>query len=52
MQKYLSDPMLIEGYKFDLRVYVVMTCCSPLTLYIYDEGIVRISTEKYEKPQK
>jgi len=40
--------MLIEGYKFDLRIYVVMTSCDPLTLYIFDDGIVRMSTELYE----
>ena len=52
MQRYLANPMTIEGFKFDLRIYVIMTCCSPLTLYIFDEGIVRMGTEKYEKPHK
>lgn len=44
--------MLIEGYKFDLRIYIVMTSCDPLTLYIFDDGIVRMSTELYEQPNK
>lgn len=40
MQSYIANPMLIEGFKFDLRIYVVMSCCDPLTLHIFDEGIV------------
>ncbi|XP_071955271.1 probable tubulin polyglutamylase TTLL2 [Antedon mediterranea] len=48
VQKYLSNPLLISGYKFDLRVYVVVLSFHPLVIYIYDEGIVRFSTEKFD----
>ena len=44
--------MLIEGYKFDLRIYVLMTSIDPLTFYIFDDGIVRMATEPYEAPSK
>ena len=52
MQKYIQDPFTIDGYKFDMRIYIIMTCCDPLTLYIFDEGIARFSTKLYEKPNK
>ena len=50
IQKYLVNPFLVDGYKFDLRVYALVTCVDPLTVYVYDEGIARFATLKYEAP--
>lgn len=37
--------MKIDGYKFDLRIYAIMISCDPLNIYLFDDGIVRLSTE-------
>lgn len=36
-QEYISNPLLIEGKKFDMRVYVLVTSVRHLSMFIYDE---------------
>jgi len=50
VQLYINNPLTIEKKKFDLRVYCLIMSVDPLTVYMYQEGIVRICTEEYEKP--
>jgi hypothetical protein len=49
VQKYVANPLLIKGRKFDLRFYVAVTSLDPLRIYMYDNGIVRIATQPYEE---
>ena len=35
-QKYIPNPMLPDGFKFDLRLYVVLNSFSPMEAFIYE----------------
>ncbi|KAA3674711.1 tubulin polyglutamylase TTLL7 [Paragonimus westermani] len=50
VQEYINNPLLIDGFKCDLRVYVLITSCDPLRIFIYNDGLVRLGTEKYTDP--
>ncbi|KAA8589543.1 hypothetical protein FQN60_012908, partial [Etheostoma spectabile] len=51
-QEYLDKPFLMEGYKFDLRIYILVTSCDPLRIFLYNDGLVRMGTEKYHAPSE
>ncbi len=40
IQRYIPSPLLLEGRKFDLRVYMLVASYAPLTAY-YHDGYVR-----------
>ena len=47
IQQYIDNPLLIRGTKWDMRIYVLITQVRPLKIYLYKEGIVRFSSERY-----
>ena len=46
-QRYLDDPYLVGGKKFDMRVYAVCASYSPLKVYLYREGFARFTNARY-----
>ena len=50
VQDYISIPHTIRGYKYDLRLYVVVTSVSPLQCWVYKDGLARFCTELYSTP--
>jgi len=48
VQQYIERPLLYSGYKFDLRVYVLVTSYQPLRVYVHRGYMVRFSTQKYD----
>lgn len=33
--RYISKPLLLDGYKFDLRLYVLVSGCDPLRIFLH-----------------
>ena len=54
VQRYIDNPFLVDGFKFDLRIYVMVTGINEgdIHAFIVDEGLARFCTSKYEKPTK
>ena len=47
-----ADPLLINGAKFDIRIYVTVTCFQPLRVYVHEQGLVRLCTAAYNASSK
>ncbi|XP_055527611.1 probable tubulin polyglutamylase ttll-15 [Wyeomyia smithii] len=40
VQEFIDDPLLVDGYKFDIGVYTVITSIDPLRVYIYKGDVL------------
>ena len=46
-QRYINDPMLVCGRKFDLRIYALCLSYVPLKVYLYRDGFARFSNTRF-----
>ena len=42
VQRYLHKPHLLNGHKYDLRLYVLLSSVQPLRVFLFREGLVRV----------
>lgn len=40
LQEFVDNPLLVDGHKFDIGVYVIITSVDPLRVYIYKGDIL------------
>jgi hypothetical protein len=52
VQRYIANPLLLKGIKFDFRIYVMVSSVAPLKIHIYREGLARFCTVKYQAPHQ
>lgn len=51
VQEYIK-PHLINGYKYDLRLYVYVENIKPYRVFLYNDGLIRLCTQRYEEPNE
>ena len=48
IQEFIHDPFLVDGYKFDIGVYTMITSVDPLRIYVYNgDCLIRFCPKKY-----
>lgn len=47
IQRYLPDPLLIGGYKFHMRIHLLITSLNPLQAFVQENGQCLFATKPY-----
>ncbi|XP_028940469.1 protein polyglycylase TTLL10, partial [Antrostomus carolinensis] len=47
VQRYIHQPLLLEGKKFDVRSYLLIACTAPYVLF-FAQGYVRLTCANYD----
>lgn len=50
-QEYIDPPYLLNGLKFDLRIYVLLYGINPMRIYLFEDGLARFATTPYIAPK-
>lgn len=46
-QRYITEPYLLEGRKFNLRIYFVIVSTDPLEVHLWRDGVVFIAPQPF-----
>lgn len=52
VQQYIDRPHLVDGLKYDLRLYVLLYGVEPLRIYLHQMAFARFCTEPYKRPTR
>lgn len=52
VQRYLADPLLIGGYKFHMRIHLLIASMDPLEAYVQENGQCLFATMPYTLSSK
>jgi len=47
IQNFVDKPLLVEGHKFDFRIYLLVASTNPVIAF-YHDGFLRVSVHKYD----
>jgi len=47
IQNFVDKPLLVEGHKFDFRIYLLIASTNPVIAF-YHDGFLRVSVHKYD----
>jgi len=48
VQQYVANPLLIDGKKFDMRLYALVSSFNPLCIHMHRDGFARLTTKNYD----
>ena len=48
VQKYLEEPLLLRGRKFDIRCFALISSADPLAVWMHEEYYLRISAKPFD----